>query len=429
MKKRNLIMLTILAVAIVFNGKVNAQTYTLTDDDVVVINGEITSCSYSFELTDIVIPEVLDGQTVIGIKTKSLENAVFYAKGITSVHFPTTIKYIGGYAFCFNQIQVIDFSNCPNLEYIGWYAFTFNETIKSINFSSCSNLEIIDDEAFSANDIKEVDLSDCINLKTIGYQAFLWNGFLSDVNLEGCASLVTIGWWAFSGASLSAVDLSSCTSLVNLGLGAFDDTQISNIVLPTPEYPGFEYWEDNDGTIFYAGDTVSKVYGYNAKDVYTPVTFTVTNDGSPIDSATIDFYNGPYTTNELGLLELSNVLQGSYTYTVSAEGFADAEGEIFVGIDSVSVIIEMSEVAVTEIPEKLYLVYPNPGTNQMIIDFPTDSYNGSLELYNNEGKLVLKQNISFKPTIIQCSKLNNGIYFFRIFDGERLIKSGKWVKE
>jgi len=85
-----------------------AQEYTLSDDDVIVVNGEITSCSYSFELTDIIIPEMLDGQTVVGIKTKTLKNAVFYAKGITSVQFPSTIQYIGGYAFCFNQIQTID---------------------------------------------------------------------------------------------------------------------------------------------------------------------------------------------------------------------------------------------------------------------------------------------------------------------------------
>jgi len=430
-----------------------AQEYTLTDDDVTVENGIIQFCSYSFEIKDIIIPNILDGQAIIGIMSVQWNGVgVFEDKGITSIQLPATIKTIGAKAFknndlttlnlnnctqlatidfdafLLNQIYALDFSNCPLLKKIGSEAFSDNN-IQSINFSNCENLEIIEYAAFFFNHMPEIDFSACINLRAIGYEAFFLNGNLTSINLNGCNSLVEIGWWAFSSTSLSSVDLSPCTSLVNLGLGAFDETQVSNIILPTPDYAGFEYWEDNDGTIFNAGDTVSKVYGYNAKDVYTPVTFTITNDGSPIDSATIDFYNRPYATNEFGMLELANVLQGSYPYTVSAEGFADAEGEIFVDVDSISVTIEMSGLAVEEIPESIAKVYPNPGTSQMIIDFPADYKHGSIELYNNEGKLVLKRNISSKPTIINTSKLNNGIYFYRIFDGEGIINSGKWVKE
>jgi len=44
-------------------------------------------------------------------------------------------------------------------------------------------------------------------------------------------------------------------------------------------------------------------------------------------------------------------------------------------------------------------------------------------------KNIVDQNLSSKPAIIQTSKLKKGIYFYRIFDGERIINYGKWVKQ
>jgi len=404
--------------------------YTFTANDLVVENGIISSCLYNFRFKNINIPQVLDGQIIVGIADKLSDNGVFYFKGMHKIRFPATIEFIGDFAFKENQIVDIDISTCADLVRIGRFAFEYNQVLDSIDFSACAKLEVIDESAFSINNIKSLDLSPCINLKEIGYLAFYSNTNMHTLDLSGCTKLWRLHDWAFDFTALSSVDLSLCTSLVMLGWGVFDDTpNLDYIVLPTPNYPGFEYWEDIFGIVYNAGDTVSKVNPYTAMNVRTPVTFVVTNDGFPVDSATIDFYNGPYFTNESGLLELSNVLQGSYPYTISAEGFADAEGEVVVGIDSISVTIEMSELAVEEITGSVAKVYPNPGINQMIIDLPSDFNNGSIELYNNEGKLVLMQNISFKPAIIQISKLKTGIYFYQIFEGDKMINSGKWVKE
>jgi hypothetical protein len=41
-------------------------SYTLTDDDVEVIDGIIQTCSYNFALKDIIIPDTLDGQAIVG---------------------------------------------------------------------------------------------------------------------------------------------------------------------------------------------------------------------------------------------------------------------------------------------------------------------------------------------------------------------------
>jgi len=82
-----------------------AQSYTLTSDDVIATNGVIESCSYDFAITDIIIPEILDGQTVTGIADgpDNIMYGVFYSKGITSVQLPSTLEKIGKQAFILNN--------------------------------------------------------------------------------------------------------------------------------------------------------------------------------------------------------------------------------------------------------------------------------------------------------------------------------------
>ena len=76
----------------------NAQTYKLGDDDVVVNNGIIESCSYNFAQKHIIIPDSLDGQKVTGIVSKSpYYYGVFYNKGLLEVQLPSTLKTIGNY--------------------------------------------------------------------------------------------------------------------------------------------------------------------------------------------------------------------------------------------------------------------------------------------------------------------------------------------
>ncbi len=90
--------------------------YTLTDDDVEVTSGIITNCPVSFEFTDIIIPTILDGQTVTGIDNKTYNSGIFYTKNLTSVELPSTIEEIGDYAFANNNIYNIDLSGCTALD-------------------------------------------------------------------------------------------------------------------------------------------------------------------------------------------------------------------------------------------------------------------------------------------------------------------------
>ena len=208
-----------------------SQTYTLTDNDVVVVNGVIESCSYNFALTDIIIPDVLDGQTIIGIADGFYPVGVFSEKGITSIVLPSTIQTIGQYAFCLNQISTLDLSIYPQLTAINYQAFKDNN-INTLNLSGCSSLILIGGHAFFNNSISVLDLSDCINLNEIGGGAFYYNNMI-DLDLTGCANLQIIGNDAFRSNTLTnKLDLSLCQNLVSINNCAFMNNQIDTLSYP-----------------------------------------------------------------------------------------------------------------------------------------------------------------------------------------------------
>ncbi len=110
----------LLALLFTFNFSLVTVTaqYTLTDDDVVVTNGTIESCSYDFTVKDIIIPQTLDGQTVTGIADgRDFDDGVFYNKGIVTVQLPATLEHIGDFAFAENNLTSVTIPN--SVTYIG----------------------------------------------------------------------------------------------------------------------------------------------------------------------------------------------------------------------------------------------------------------------------------------------------------------------
>ncbi|MDA3853477.1 MAG: leucine-rich repeat protein, partial [Bacteroidales bacterium] len=176
--------------------------YTIKDEDVVVENGAIISCSYDFFHKRIIIPSVLDGQVVECIG-KDDYNGVFKSKSIIGITLPNSIVEIKGYSFESNAITTIDFSNCQKLEIIG-------------------------KEAFGESRIYSLDFSGCKNLKKLGYGAFISN-FISTVNFEGCTALEEISEYCFRHCWLDSVDLSPCINLIKIGDETFYDNKIVEI--------------------------------------------------------------------------------------------------------------------------------------------------------------------------------------------------------
>ena len=203
--------------------------YTLTDDDVVVKNGIIQSCSYDFTYKDIIIPDTLDGQMITGIADKSWSEGVFYDKGITSLVLPATITTIGDRAFSYNSLTSLNLSACTALSSIGNGAFELN-SLTSLDLSACTALSFIGDNACAFNSLTSLDLSACTGLDSIGDDAFNKN-FLTSLDLSACTDLSFIGSNAFSRNSLTSLDLSACTDLSFIGLYSFSNNSLTSLDL------------------------------------------------------------------------------------------------------------------------------------------------------------------------------------------------------
>ena len=320
--------------------------YTLTDEDVEVTDGVITSCSYSFEIKDIIIPDTLDGQFITSIPT-SLTSTTFRYKYLTSVQLPSGLQIIGDNAFEGNDIytlhltgnqlesigklafassnlDTLDFSGCPLLTSIGDYAFSNNQIVQ-INLTNCASLESIGIYTFQNNDISGLDFSDCSSLTTIGQNAFYYNE-ISTLNLSGCSKLSFIGNSAFYSNKINSLDLSPCISLTFIGTSSFYGNNITGFALPTPNIPGFtlSYWKDDADNHYNGGDFAANLNtNYNAVLAQALLANFYVSDGvNPLAGVNIELHGyDTLMTDESGLAQFTVMTTDSIGYTAKLAGF------------------------------------------------------------------------------------------------------------
>jgi hypothetical protein len=73
-------------------------------------------------------------------------------------------------------------------------------------------------------------------------------------------------------------------------------------------------------------------------------------------------------------------------------------------------------------------LYPNPGTDKIYIDIPPEMNGAWIDIIDGQGRVLMHEQISFSPAILSPYKLQSGIYFYRIYNENKVVKSGKWVK-
>ena len=114
---------------------------------------------------------------------------------------------------------------------IGEKAFYDCTTLEAADFSACTALTQIGQQAFSGCVLRSADLSRCTQLTQIKVATFLACTELTAVKLP--ATLTKIEDSAFEGCmALSSVDLSGCTSLTTIGEVAFNECTKAVIKLP-----------------------------------------------------------------------------------------------------------------------------------------------------------------------------------------------------
>ena len=257
MKQKIRILIALLALLFTFSFSfvtVTAQQYTLTDADVVVTNGVIESCNYSFALKDIIIPETLDGQTITGIADKGTQSGsatfdgVFYNKGIVNIQLPSTLEKVGEAAFAWNSLTSLTIPN--SVTSIGEGAFMHN-SLTSVTIPN--SVTTIENRTFQVNSLTSLTIPNSVT--TIGYSAFGYN-YLTSVTIPN--SVTSIGNEAFNSNSLTSITIPN--SVTDIGIATFNDnalTQINGAVSNGIIYArNSNGTEDNTTIVSYGGVSV-----------------------------------------------------------------------------------------------------------------------------------------------------------------------------
>ncbi len=73
-------------------------------------------------------------------------------------------------------------------------------------------------------------------------------------------------------------------------------------------------------------------------------------------------------------------------------------------------------------------VYPNPGTDRIMVAVPENNQELWIELFDGTGQLVLWERVYFNVCIFTPTQLAPGMYFYHIYNQDEVFKKGKWVK-
>jgi hypothetical protein len=232
-----------------------SQSYELTSSDVTVVNGVIESCSYSFAITDIVIPNQINGTNITGIG-----NEVFRDAPITTVVLPPTLVSIGNAAFRKSKLKAIDLSTAGNELVLG--GSVFRQCSELTSFTLTANVKEIGQYTFrDASKLEEFIFEDGNTFMTqvTPHDAITrsdaTNIPLKKIRFSDNIEIITEELFVFA-TDLEIVEFASNSKLSIIETGAFPEGK--TITLPTPVQSNstFLHWLKDDQQIA-AGTEVS----------------------------------------------------------------------------------------------------------------------------------------------------------------------------
>lgn len=75
------------------------------------------------------------------------------------------------------------------------------------------------------------------------------------------------------------------------------------------------------------------------------------------------------------------------------------------------------------------IVYPNPGSDHLIVESGPQISGAEFRMTTIEGKQMMSKSLYERKTIVETKFLPSGIYIWQIIFQKRLVESGKWIKE
>jgi Leucine-rich repeat (LRR) protein len=173
-----------------------------------------------------------------------------------------------------------------------------------------------------------------------------------------------------------------------------------------------EDYSDQTGTLEVIEETVNEEVTMAALEYV--ITFEVSDkNGNAIEPATISFNNTNLKTNEKGIATIDTV-NGTYDYTVSANGYQDHENSVEINGEKVTEKITLSEIE-TGINSNLnngFKIYPNPASE--IIYLESREKIKSAKLMTLQGQIIMHEKSSSNITKIKAAQLESGFYLLQV---------------
>lgn len=82
----------------------------------------------------------------------------------------------------------------------------------------------------------------------------------------------------------------------------------------------------------------------------------------------------------------------------------------------------------SQVSEDSIKIYPNPGSNKIFIELQPEMEGAWFELIDGVGNRLIQSKITTIPALFSPNVLKPGIYFYRIHNHQKIIKTGKWIK-
>lgn len=171
---------------------------------------------------------------------------------------------------------------------------------------------------------------------------------------------------------------------------------------------------------------VTSVDGCSSKDSLTinvnpvPAIPTITQNGLALLSSSAT--NNQWFSNGTPIAGAT-----SQIYNVTASGFYSVQVSNNYGCKSMSTIINVGLGIEDNVNSSIIKVYPNPVSNELIIEIDGNQENLDFEILNSIGKVIYK-GVLFDKTKVQTSDFAGGVYLIKINNG-KTYQFKKIVKE
>ena len=310
-----------------------------------------------------------------------------------------------------NNNEIICYGNCykEDKSFVT-FLYKMSQTGDSLLFVTMPEYGLVDLE-LNNNKIYYLGPDQANNISVLNYSDFSVDTIINIYN--------TIGH-AFMGGNNNIEFLSDSSFVISGKFPDYNPTISQNIL-------------DTNFNVLYNNDTIGSdgyILQYNAlsinsnKEIFTAVHYGIT-----------PYFSVFKVNNELNII--SEILYEAdynafWLYLLSTND----GGCMIVGDSGNSIIAVKIDPNYTYINDKNtnkktheVILYPNPGSIELNMRKAVQLKNCMFLLYDNTGKLIVQQKLTQDITTLNTAHLQSGVYLYNVVSENKIVETGKWVRE